>query len=104
MFVTRILLDTFVDLATTTSKDCTMRIRIGHVEQNDVLHEYMALEVTIHFNESNETYRMIFKGYNMVRKAMEWAFVVSEGDFASETEALLVEHIERVVKGTCASK
>jgi len=35
---------------------------------------------------------------------MEWAFVVSEGDFASETEALLVEHIERVVKGTCASK
>lgn len=96
-FTSHIQLDTFVDLSTTQSKDCTMYIRIGHVEQNGVLHEFKALEVTLTYNTHDSVYKRIFKGHNMVDKAMEWAFMMSEGDFGSENKDELVKHIERAV-------
>lgn len=102
-YTSRILLDTFVDLASTQSKDCTMYIRIGHVEQNGVLHEYKALEVVLTYNTHDSVYKSFFKGHNMVDKAMEWAFMMSEGDFGSENKDELVKHIERVIQGTYTS-
>jgi len=87
MFISHILLDSFSDLdkmllvGNHPSQNCSMSIRIGDVEQNNLLHKNSALEVTLNFNPSNKIYKSIFKGHNIAEIAVEWAFKIAKDYF-----------------------
>jgi hypothetical protein len=90
-FTTRILLDTFKHIGETTFRDGSINLEIGDVVQNGETHLKMALRVTVQYNltDNTSTYVQIFKGTNKHKKAADWLFQMTEGEFGQEAASVL---------------
>jgi len=58
-----------------------VRVSIGDVDQNGIVHKNMAIKVSVFFKAHDHEYNCVFKGEEMVRKASEWLFLNTEGEF-----------------------
>lgn len=95
-FTTRILLDTFKVIAEIVFRDGNINIEVGDVVQNGELHSKMVLRVTVQYElpDNNSTYVQIFKGTNKYKRATEWLFQMTEGEFGpNNLETFIEKHI-----------
>jgi hypothetical protein len=94
-FTTRILLDTFKEIGEATFRDGFINLELGDVVQNGQTHLGMALRVTVQYQltDNTSTYVQIFKGTNKHKKAADWLFQMTEGDFGAEAASMMEELI-----------
>jgi len=90
-FTTRILLDTFKQIGEATFRDGFINFEIGDVVQNGETHLKMALRVTVQYQltDNTSTYVQIFKGTNKHKKAADWLFQMTEGEFGTEAASMM---------------
>ena len=90
-FTTRILLDTFKQIGEATFRDGFINFEIGDVVQNGETHLKMALRVTVQYQltDNTSTYVQIFKGTNKHKKAADWLFQMTEGEFSTEAASMM---------------
>lgn len=81
-FVTRIIPESFREIGQLILADATVTVEVGDVEQNGVLHVDLAMKVHVCFKTEDTEYNCIFKGDDMVKKASEWLFLKTEGEFS----------------------
>lgn len=91
MHTTRILLDTFKFIGENKFRDGTFTFELGDVVADGRTHLAMALRVTVQYQTSDNTstYVQIFKGPNKHKKAADWLFQMTEGEFGSEAASIL---------------
>ena len=94
-FTTRILLDTFKQIGEATFRDGFINFEIGDVVQNGETHLKMALRVTVQYQltDNTSTYVQIFKGTNKHKKAADWLFQMTEGEFGTEAASMMESFI-----------
>ena len=94
-FTTRILLDTFKFIGEATFRDGFINFELGDVVQNGETHLKMALRVTVQYQltDNTSTYVQIFKGTNKHKKAADWLFQMTEGEFGAEAASMMEELI-----------
>lgn len=80
-FVSRIIPESFRHIGELILPDARIIVEMGDIEQNDVLHLDMALKINVSFKTVDTQYNCIFKGHNMIDKACEWLFMITEGEF-----------------------
>ena len=92
-FTTRILLDTFKEIGEIVFSGGNVNLELGDVVQNGETHLKMALRVTVQYQmtDNTSTYVQIFKGSNKHKRAAEWLFQMTEGEFGPNNLETFIE-------------
>ena len=94
-FTNRILLDTFKYVCIMDFIGGHFTVEQGDVKQNGQLHKKMAMRVTVQYDlpDNDSTYVQIFKGTNKHKKAADWLFQMTEGEFGTEAASMMESFI-----------
>jgi len=98
-YITRILLETFKDIGEAKFRDGFINFEIGDVVQNGQTHIGMALRVTVQYQmtDNTSTYVQIFKGSNKHKRAAEWLFQMTEGEFGAKATSMWEYTLEELI-------